>query len=104
MAGGAIIGIAIARLQPPAVVYSLLILAIVAVVAATNHSRWYITPAFTTLIVFLLLLESNPSSAASRFGERVSETVLGVGLAYLFGLALPDLIRRRKTSTITSRP
>ena len=86
---GAIIGIAIARLEPLAIVYSLLTLGIVAVVAATNRSRWYITPAFTTLIVFLLLLESNPATAASRFGERVSETVLGVGLAYVFGLALP---------------
>jgi len=96
---GATIGIAIARLEPPAAVYSVLILTIVAVVAATNRSRWYITPAFTTLIVFLLLLQSNPSSAASRFGERVSETVLGVGLAYVFGLALPHLRRRLNVST-----
>ena len=98
---GAIIGIGIARLEPPAAVYSLVILALVAVVAATNRSRWYVTPAFTTCLVFLLLVQSNPSSAASRFGECVSETVLGVGLAYIVGLAMPDLLRRRRTSTTT---
>jgi len=100
---GAIIGIAIARLEPPAAVYSIVILAVVAVLTPTNRSRWYITPAFTTVIVFLLLLQSDAWSGASRLGERVSETLLGVGLAYIFGLALPDLMSRRQRSTAASR-
>lgn len=51
------------------------------------------TPAFTTFLVFLLLLYSRPQDAASRFNERVVETLLGVGIAYAFGLGLPALAR-----------
>jgi hypothetical protein len=53
-----------------------------------------VTSAFTTFLVFLLLLYSDPHEAGSRFTERVGETLLGVGLAYAFGLALPRLTRR----------
>lgn len=65
----------------------------IVVAGATAASRWYMTAAFTTFIVFLLLLNSNPESAAinSRFDERVLETVLGVTLAYLFGIFMPQL-------------
>jgi hypothetical protein len=62
--------------------------------AATHGSRWYVTPAFTTFVVFLLLLRSAPVDAALRFGERVAETALGVAIAYLFGLATPAVQRR----------
>jgi len=58
-----------------------------------------VTPAFTTFLVFLLLLYSRPQDAASRFNERVVETLLGVGIAYAFGLGLPALereLRRRR--------
>jgi hypothetical protein len=48
------------------------------------------------LLVFLLLLYCDPQDAESRFSERVLETLLGVGLAYLFGLGLPALARRRR--------
>ena len=46
------------------------------------------TAAFTTFIVFLLLLYSDPDAAGARFAERLGETVLGVGIAYGFGLLL----------------
>lgn len=36
--------------------------------------------------MFLLLLFSDPGDASWRFGERLGETALGVGLAYVFGL------------------
>jgi hypothetical protein len=39
---------------------------------------------------------ANPQDAGSRFGERVGETLLGVAIAYAFGLALPALARRRR--------
>jgi hypothetical protein len=93
---GAFVGVAIAQTEPPTFVYAVVILAVIATVAATHGSRWYITPAFTTLLVFLLLLYSDPASASHRFGERVGETALGIGLAYLFGLALPWLTARRR--------
>jgi hypothetical protein len=91
---GALVAIALVHLAPPAGIYALAGLATTAAVAATRTSRWYVTPAFTTFLVFLLLLYSRPEDAASRFNERVLETLLGVALAYLFGLALPALAER----------
>ena len=84
-------------LSPSAWAYSLAAIAAVAAAGATHRSRWYVTPAFTTFLVFLLLLYSSPQDAASRFNERVLETALGVGLAYAFGLGLPALARRFRT-------
>jgi uncharacterized membrane protein YccC len=92
---GALAAIGLVRAHPPAAVYSLAALAAVTGAGGTHRSRWYVTPAFTTFLVFLLLLYSRPQDAASRFGERVLETVLGVAIAYAFGLVLPALARRR---------
>jgi hypothetical protein len=52
--------------------------------------------AFTTFLVFLMLLYSNPQTASKRFNERVLETLLGVGIAYFYGLALPALAQHRR--------
>ena len=94
VAAGALAGIALVRLSPPAAVYSVAVIATIAGAAGTHRSRWYVTPAFTTFLVFLLLLYAQPESAASRFNERLLETMLGVGLAYAYGLALPALMHR----------
>jgi len=91
---GAVVAVALVHATPPAAVYSLAVLAALASVAGLHASRWYVIPAFTTFLVFLLLLYADPQDAASRFGERVLETVLGVSIAYLFGLVLPSLARR----------
>ena len=63
------------------------------VVAATAmaRSRWYVTPAFTTFLVFLLLISADLGQAPGRFWERLGETVLGVTVACLFGLLVPHL-------------
>jgi hypothetical protein len=71
------------RAGPPDAVHAAAIVAALAAAAGTHGSRWYVTPAFTTFLVFLLLLWSAPEDAASRFGERVGETLLGVGIAAL---------------------
>lgn len=92
---GALAAIALVRLDPPAGAYAAATVLALAAAAATHASRWYVTSAFTTYLVFLLLLYANPDAAGARFAERLSETLLGVGLAYLFGLALPALRRRR---------
>ena len=52
------------------------------------------TPGFTTFVVISLLVYQHPGSAQSRFIERVVETLLGVGLAYFFGLVVPTFIGR----------
>ncbi len=51
-------------------------------------------PAFTTFMVFLLLLVADPKQAPDRFGERLGETLLGVGVALVFGLLVPLVARR----------
>ena len=94
VAAGALAGVGLIGLDPPAAVYSIAAIVAVAAAAATHRSRWYVTSAFTTFLVFLLLLHSDPQDAQSRFNERLLETLLGVGIAYVFGLALPRLRRR----------
>lgn len=64
--------------------------------AATHASRWYITSAFTTFFVFWVLLYGDATAASieHRFNERILETSLGVSLAYLFGIVVPNLASR----------
>jgi uncharacterized membrane protein YccC len=93
---GALAGAALVRLHPPAAVYSVALIAVIAAAGATHRSRWYVTSAFTTFLVFLLLLYSDPHTAGKRFNERVVETLLGVGIAYFYGLALPALAERKR--------
>lgn len=95
---GALAGVGLVRAHPPAAVYSVAAIAAMACLGGTRQSRWYVTPAFTTFFVFLLLLYSDPQTATSRFDQRVLETLLGVGLAYIFGLALPALSRKLRNS------
>ena len=61
-----------------------------AVLTGTVGSRWYVTPAFTTFLVFLMLLYGNPGQAVGRFVERVLETLFGIGVAYVFGILVPQ--------------
>ena len=96
VAVGALAAVVLVHLNPPFVVYSLGALVAIAGAGAMHRSRWYVVPAFTTFVVFLLLLYAHPQDAASRFGERLLETLLGVAIAYLFGLVLPPLTRRAK--------
>ena len=83
--------------------YCLVALTAVAGAAATRGSRWYVTPAFTTLLAISMLIYSHPQDAGSRFGERVGETILGVTIAYLFGLLLPRLLHAGVTENPRSR-
>jgi hypothetical protein len=67
-------------------------LAALAGVAATRGSRWYVTPFFTTFLVIQFLVSDYSAAVAHwRFWERVGLTLLGVGVAYLFGLGLPKI-------------
>ncbi|WP_298516614.1 FUSC family protein [uncultured Nocardioides sp.] len=78
---GATVAIALVTADAPAWAYSVAILVAVVCVTATAGSRWYVMPAFTTFLVFVMLLVEDPGDAQSRFWERVLETALGVGVA-----------------------
>lgn len=98
---GALVAVAFLRLTPSSELVAVLaVLAVLAIAGAagTHGSRWYVTPFFTTTLVLVMLLYATPTVANEqwRFAERVGETVLGVGLAYVFGLLLPRLRAVRK--------
>jgi hypothetical protein len=95
VAAGACLAIAVVEVDAvPAVLAVLAALTVVAA-AAMRTSRWYITSAFTTFLVFLMLLGPDVEQAQQAFVERVGETVLGVGLAVLFGIVVPQVLAGR---------
>ncbi len=53
-------------------------------------------PSRGPVVVLVMLLYADPTVANEqwRFAERVGETILGVGLAYVFGLLLPTVLTR----------
>jgi uncharacterized membrane protein YccC len=95
---GALLASLLAEAHLPYAVSAACVVVAIAAAAATLGSRWYVTSTFTTFLVLLLLLLGNPGQAQSRFNERVGETVRGVGLAYLFGWALPVVRDARRAS------
>lgn len=66
---------------------------------ATQGSKWYIMPAFTTFIVFFVLLYVNtPDGAvAYRFSERILETAVGVVIACVFGVIIRSAARHTRS-------
>lgn len=85
------------QLHPSEFLISISVAVALTAAAATHKSRWYITPLFSTFIVFLMLLYSNLEDAPLRFIERSGETAFGVAVAYFFGLVLPWLLRLAST-------
>jgi hypothetical protein len=94
---GALAAVALLRLTPSSELVAVLAVAAIGGAAGTRGSRWYVTPFFTTCLVLVMQLYADPTVANEqwRFAARVGETVLGVGLAYVFGLLVPRLLRRR---------
>jgi hypothetical protein len=96
---GAMAAIVLVRAEPPAWVYAAAIALVVTAATATAASRWYVLPAFTTYLTFILLLARNPDDATGRFWERLLETGLGVGVAALATyVVLPAIARRSPPS------
>ena len=82
---GAFAAAAFAVLAPTPLVLALVVGFVMGALAATTASRWYIAPG--------LIIHANTGvSAAERFWERTLETLLGVGLALLFGAVVPAII------------
>ena len=63
---GALAAVAVIEIGPPDEVLAVIAALALAGMAATVGSRWYIAPAFTTFLVFLLLLYGNQDQAPSR--------------------------------------
>lgn len=95
---GAFLAVGVIKLDPADGWYAIAVLIVLAGASGSRGSRFYIVPAFTTFLVFLLLLYAAPEDAAYRFGERIGETLLGVAIAYFFGLAVPAFTGRSANS------
>lgn len=95
---GALAAVAFVRTGPPAVAVAGVAIAAIASMGATRTSRWYVSPLFSTFLVLTLLLYSDATAAQEqwRFNERVGETVLGVSFAYIYGLAVPQVLEKLK--------
>ena len=95
---GALVAIAVVETTPTAGVLAAATVVALAAAAGTTGGRWYVTPVFSTFLVFLLLLYAHPDQASDRFWERINETLLGVGVACVCGLLVPMFRERRSRS------
>lgn len=91
---GALAALLLLQLGPSNVAWALIAVVALAAASGTAGSRWYISSAIPTLLVFVMLLSGHPEESTSKLNERVGETVLGVAAAYLFGWAVPALRQR----------
>jgi hypothetical protein len=96
---GAFAAAGFAVLDPGPLLIGCAVTVIIGALCATQESRWYIAPGFTTFLALTLILSTSTASPAARFVERTVETLLGVALALLFGALVPAgiavLTRRR---------
>jgi uncharacterized membrane protein YccC len=83
------------RYQPPDFMLAVMIIGVVAAIVATRTSRWYVTPAGTAILVMLLIGVSAPDELRYAMLDRFGEVLLGVVLAYVFGVAIPFVLSRR---------
>jgi hypothetical protein len=90
--GGALLAMLVAVWDPSGWILGCLALVAVAAATATQASRWYVAPGFTTFLALSMIMRTSDASPADRFAERSLETLLGVGIALLFGWAIPRLI------------
>lgn len=91
---GALLAAPLVVLGAPDWVFLLTASAALVGLAAMHTSRWYINAGFTTFLVIILLTYGQSGSVRHFVGERTLETVIGVGIAYFFGFAVPKIVER----------
>lgn len=89
---GALCAALISVLNADGIFASVLACLAIAALCATQGSRWYVAPAFTTFVALTLILRTATGSPAERFTERSIETFVGIGAALLFGAIIPAAI------------
>jgi uncharacterized membrane protein YccC len=86
---GAVAAIGLAALDVPRWTLGIGVVLVIVAATAMARSRWYVTPAFTTFLVFLLLISADLGQAPGPVLGTSGETVLGVTIACVFGLLVP---------------
>ncbi|MDN4613181.1 FUSC family protein [Leifsonia sp. F6_8S_P_1B] len=97
---GAFAAAAFSAWGPPDLVLAIAVVLVLGAATATHDSRWYVTPGFTTFIALSLILQGNGESPAGRFNERTLETLLGVGIALIFGWLVPAVLSRGESASV----
>ena len=90
---GALLAAPLVLLGAPLWVYVVAAPAALVGVAAMHTSRWYVNAGFTTFLVIILLTYGESGSTGHFVAERTAETLVGVGIAYFFGLAVPSVVK-----------
>ena len=101
---GALAAAGLAVLAPANPVVGAIVAVVIGAMCASQESRWYVTPGFTTFVALTLILVTSPEPPVERFLERTVETLLGVGLALLFGALVPALLSRLPRRTTAASP
>lgn len=91
---GALAAACFALLAPGSLATGIVVGISIAVLSATQASRWYVAPAFTTFIALTLLLQDEQAEPLASFVERLAQSAIGVGVALVFGALVPILIVR----------
>jgi hypothetical protein len=99
---GAFLAAVFAEWSPTVAVSAVAIVLAVAAATATQGSYWYVTPGFTTFLALSLILSTGAGTPVGRFNERVGETLLGVGIALVFGWAVPSLLQLSASRRVRS--
>jgi len=90
------------RRGPAETALAVVTVAAIAAMIAVRTSRWYIAPAGSGIIVMLVSGAAGTRVLDVTFTERITETALGAGLAFFFGVAIPAgmrwLTRRHPTN------
>lgn len=87
---GALLAALFALVSPSPGMVAIAVILVLSGATATQGSRCYITPGFSTFLALSLILTSEGGSPVGRFNERTLETLLGVGIALVFGWAVPQ--------------
>jgi uncharacterized membrane protein YccC len=95
---GALAASLLLLVDPSYGVIAIVLWLVLVMMAATSQSRWYVTPAFTSFLILWSLLygKSELDDVKTEFHERVTDTLIGVAVAYLVGVGFPALLARRK--------
>jgi hypothetical protein len=92
------------RRGPTEVALAVVTVAAIAAMVAVRTSRWYIAPAGSGIIVIRVRGAAGTRVLDVTFTERITETVLGAGLALFFGVAIPAGLRRLTRRRATGEP
>ncbi len=101
---GAVLAVVVQQIGPTPVAMAAMVVLVVAIASATQGSRWYVFPLFTTFLVISMLTLDDPASGTHWLDERITATLIGVALSYLLMVAVPGLRDRRRGNPVSLAP